>query len=397
MEGLRAGRWIGAVVVAVVALAGCGDPDQSSGSGDSVASAADADEVVAAAAAEVLGDGPFRSRTTGGTPFIAELDSIYEQSGDDVVDIAVSDGTGSATVISGNTAYEWDATSQGWTETPLEMFDPLLGPGFLFGLALIGLFDVPDSPEGEFGAELESGMPPVATGWTEVDGAADGMRRFERALPSALFADQVDSAEGVPVERLEEAAITGEFYRSAEVISSVEVDSDGNLASNSLRVVFDGSPDYPDCAPMARHVGTTEMVTEFSDVGADFTITVPDPAQLVAEFPLLGETPDFSDVDDELIDGGFRNEAGERDLSGCPTPDEQPPASSPGSPVTSVESCQIEGLTIRTAVLAHQADSGQLPESLDDLDEWLLDPPSDEWTYEVSGDDFELDGPCDLP
>ena len=316
MEGLRAGRWIGAVVVAVVALAGCGDPDQSSGSGDSVASAADADEVVAAAAAEVLGDGPFRSRTTGGTPFIAEL---------------------------------------------------------------------------------ESGMPPVATGWTEVDGAADGMRRFERALPSALFADQVDSAEGVPVERLEEAAITGEFYRSAEVISSVEVDSDGNLASNSLRVVFDGSPDYPDCAPMARHVGTTEMVTEFSDVGADFTITVPDPAQLVAEFPLLGETPDFSDVDDELIDGGFRNEAGERDLSGCPTPDEQPPASSPGSPVTSVESCQIEGLTIRTAVLAHQADSGQLPASLDDLDEWLLDPPSDEWTYEVSGDDFELDGPCDLP
>lgn len=71
---------------------------------------------------------------------------------------------------------------------------------------------------------------------------------------------------------------------------------------------------------MAQHVGTTEMVTEFSDVGTDFTITVPDPAQLVADFPLLAETPDFSDLDTDLIDGAFRNEDGERDLSGCPAP-----------------------------------------------------------------------------
>jgi hypothetical protein len=321
MEGNRASRWFGAVVVAVVALAGCGDPDQATESGNSVASTGDADEVVAAAAAQVLGDGPFRSRAAGQIPFLAELESVYAQSGDDVADITISGGTGSATVISGDTAYEWDTTSQEWRETPLESFDPLIGPGFLFGLTLIGLFDSSASSQGELGqAETESGMPPVATGWREVDGAADGTRRFERTLPSTLFAGQVEATDDVPVERLEEAAITDEFYRSAEVISSVEIDMDGNLIRNSLRVEFDGSADYPDCAPMARHVGTTEMVTEFSDVGTDFAITVPDPAQLVADFPLLAEIPDFSDFDTELIDGAFLNDAGERDLSGCPTP-----------------------------------------------------------------------------
>jgi hypothetical protein len=48
-------------------------------------------------------------------------------------------------------------------------------------------------------------------------------------------------------------------------------------------------------------------------------------------------------------------------------------------------------------VLAYLADTGQLPAQLNDLTEWLVDPPSDEWSYEVSGDDFQLDGPCDLP
>lgn len=322
MEGVRASRRFGVVVVAVMAVAGCGDPEESSGSGDSLPSDMDADELVASAAAEVLGDGPFRSRTRGATPFVGELDSIYEQSGENLVDITIADGSGSATVISGDTAYEWDATSQGWSETPVESFDPLLGTGFLFGLSLIGLFDVPDSPEGEFdGSEWESGMPPVATGWTEVDTAPDGTRRFERQLPPALFASRVDAADGVPVERLEEAAITNEFYRSAEAITSVDIDSDGNLTSNSIRVVFDGSADYPDCAPMARHIGTTEMVTEFSDVGDDFTITVPDPAQLVADFPLFGDKRNPLDFDDEDFDRDFRNEAGERDLSGCPTPE----------------------------------------------------------------------------
>lgn len=321
MKGIMAGRWFGAVVVAVVALAGCGDPEQSAESGDSVVSTGDADEVVAAAAARVLGDGPFRSRAAGQIPFLADLEAVYEQSGDDVADITISDGTGSATVISGDTAYEWDTTSQGWRETPLESFDPLLGPGFLFGLTLIGLFDSSASTQGEFdGAEAVSGMPPVATGWTEVDGSGDGTRRFERTLPPALFADQFEATEDVPAERLESAAIMGEFYRSAEVISSVEIDPDGNLVRNSLRVEFDGSAGYPDCAPMAQHVGTTEMVTEFSDVGTNFAITVPDPAQLVADFPLLAETPDFSEIETDLIDGAFRNEDGERDLSGCPAP-----------------------------------------------------------------------------
>jgi hypothetical protein len=71
---------------------------------------------------------------------------------------------------------------------------------------------------------------------------------------------------------------------------------------------------------MARLVGTTEMVVEFSDVGTDFTITAPDPAKLVADFPLLAEPPDFSDLDTDPVDDAFLNEAGERDLSGCPTP-----------------------------------------------------------------------------
>lgn len=321
MEGIRVGRWFGVVVVAAVALAGCGDPDQSTESSDSVVSTGNADEVVAAAAAEVLGDGPFRSRAAGQIPFLADLEAVYEQSGDDVADITISDGTGSATVIAGDTAYEWDTTSQGWRETPLESFDPLIGPGFLFGLTLIGLFDSSASTQGEFdAAEAGSGMPPVATGWTEADGSGDGTRRFERTLPSALFADQFEATEDVPVERLEEAAITSEFYRSAEVISSVEIDPDGNLARNSLRVEFDGSADYPDCAPMARHVGTTEMITKFSDVGTNFIITVPGPVQLVADFPLLAETPDYSDFDTEVIDGAFLDDAGERDLSGCPAP-----------------------------------------------------------------------------
>jgi hypothetical protein len=317
----RAGRLFGAAVVAAVALGGCGDPDQSTESGESVTATGDADEVVAAAVGDVLGDGSFRSRTTGQVPFLSDLESVVEQSGDDALDITISDGIGSAMVISGDTAYEWDAMGQGWRETPIESFDPLIGPGFSLGFALVGLFDSSDSSEGEFGgAEPESVMPPVAAGWTEVEDSADGTRRFERTLPSTLFADQVESAEDVPVERLEEAAITGEFYRSAEVISSVEIDAGGHLTSNSLRVVFDGSADYPDCAPMERHVGRTEMVTEFSDVGIDFTITVPDPAQLVADFPSLAETPDFTDLDTELIDGAFRNDAGERDLAGCPTP-----------------------------------------------------------------------------
>lgn len=315
------GRWFGVVVVAVVALAGCGDPDQLTESSDSGASTGDADEVVAAAAARVLGDDPFRSGTAGQIPFLADLETVYEQSGDDVVDITISDGTGSATVIAGDTAYEWDTTSQEWRDTPLDSFDPLIGPGFLFGLTLFGLFDSSASTQGEFdGAEAATGMPPVATGWTEVDRGAEGTRRFERTLPSTSITDQFEATEDVPVERLEEAAITSEFYRSAEVISTVEIDPEGNLVRNSLRVEFDGSTDYPNCAPMAQYVGTTELVTEFSDVGTNFTITVPDPAQLVDDFPLLAETPDYSDFDTEVIDRAFLTDAGERDFSECPAP-----------------------------------------------------------------------------
>lgn len=325
MKGIGAGRWFGAVVVAATVLAGCGDPDESTESGDSVAATGDADRVVVAAVEEVLGDGPFRSLTTGQIPFLPDLEFVYEQSGDDVVDITISDGSGSATVISGDTAYEWDATSQAWRETPLESFDPLLGAGFLLGLSLKGLFEVPAAPLDEF-EEFEEfeefdefgDVLPVATGWTEVDRGADGARHFERKMPSTAFLGQPGRGGDVPVERLEEDAITGEFYRSAEVTSSVEIGPDGNLARNRVRAVFDGSADYPDCAPLERLVGTTEMVVEFSDVGTDFAITVSDPAELVAEFPQLAEAPNPSERDTDPIDSAFRNESGERDLSGCP-------------------------------------------------------------------------------
>ena len=310
-----------ALVVVATALLGCGDPEEAAGSGET--SAGDADAVVAAAVEDVLSDGPFRSRTTGQLPFVSEMDAVYEQSGDDVVDISISDGVGSATVIAGGIAYEWDAASQSWTETPLDSFDPLLGPGFLYGLSLLGLLDAFDGPSTGGGSD-EAGwapeLPPVATGWTEVDRGADGTRRFERTLPPTLFAEQSGSSEGVPVERLEEDAIINEFFRSAEVTSSVELDRDDNLVRNVVRVVFDGSEDYPSCAPLDRRVGTTEMVVEFNDVATEFTIAVPDPAELVADFPLLAEPPDYSELDTAPIDGAFRDESGERDLSGCPGP-----------------------------------------------------------------------------
>lgn len=72
MEGIGAGRWFGVVVVAAAVLVGCGDPDQSTESGDSVPGTGDADEVVVAAVEQVLGDGPFRSRSTGQLPFLSD-------------------------------------------------------------------------------------------------------------------------------------------------------------------------------------------------------------------------------------------------------------------------------------------------------------------------------------
>lgn len=303
--------WVAAIVV-VLTLASCGDASDTSAAGDSTATSGDADEVVAAAVEELFGDTSFRSRTVGKIPFLADLDAVYEQSGDEVVDITSSDGTSSATVISGGTAYDWNASSQSWNETPLTAYDPLLSPGFMFVLSLVGLFDTSDASE-----DLEE-MPPVVTGWVEVDGE-EGTRRFERTLPSSWMSDPDPYADDAPVERLEESAIVEEFYRAATTTSTVDVDSDGHLVRHRLVVVFDGAEEYPGCLPFQRFVGTSELVVEFSDVGNDFTVTVPTPEDLVAEFPELGEAPDFSESGDP-IDGDFRDDSGARDLSGCPTP-----------------------------------------------------------------------------
>ncbi len=302
----------------VLALAGCGDPADTPAAGDPAAASGDADEVVAAAVEELFGDTPFRSRTVGTIPFLGQLDAVYEQSGDEVVDITSSDGSSSATVIAGGTAYDWDASSQSWDETPLEAYDPLLGPGFMFGLSLVGLLDSSGSSDTSGSSGDLRTTPAVATGWTEIDGA-DGTRRFERALSSSWMAGEETYADDAPVERHEESAIIDEFYRAATTTATVDIDRDGHLVRHRLVVAFEGAQEYPECPPFENFVGTSELVVEFTDVGADFTVTVPRPEDLVAEFPELGEAPDFSESGDP-VDDDFRDDSGARDFSGCPTP-----------------------------------------------------------------------------
>jgi len=307
-------RRAGLLALAIMTLVGCSDSTDVEAEGV-VAGGADTDALVAAAVNGVLGDEPFRSRISGEIPFAGGgLGGIYEQSGGDLLDISSSGSYGSATAIVGDLAYEWNSTDQSWMETPLDAFDPLLSPGFGFTLAMAGVFDVTDD---EFAA---GDVPEVATGWTEVDGAADGLRRFERNLPSSMFIGTAVSAEDAPVERLEESAIMDEFYRLATPTAIVELDRDGNLASYTVRTDFGGSPSFPDCGPLTKVTGTMEQVVEFSDVGTDFIISVPDPAELVAEYPLLGDQPVISDESLDSFDDAFTNEAGERDLAGCPTP-----------------------------------------------------------------------------
>jgi len=305
-------RFAEVVVVAMLALAGCSDSSEVEAGGQAEEGA---DATVVAAVDRVLGDEPFRSRTSGEIPFSGGgLDGIYEQSGGDLLDISSSGSNGSATAIVGETAYEWSSFDQSWTETPLDSFDPLLYPGFGFTLAMSGVFDISDE-------EFEVGdVPQVATGWTEVDGATDGLRRFERVLPSDMFIGTAGEADDAPVERLEENAIMEEFYKHAAPTAVVELDRGGNLVRYLVRTDFDGSPSFPGCGPLVKVTGTVEQVVEFSDVGVEFTIEVPDPAGLVAEYPLLGERPDVLDESLDTFDDAFTNAAGERDLTGCPTP-----------------------------------------------------------------------------
>ena len=307
-----------AALLAVTVTAACSsDTKIEAGPTTAPADTSEADELVASAVDAVLSDdGSFRSRITGGVPFVGEMTATFEHVGEDILEISDSAGLATATVLVGDTAHEWDTSTRSWRETPLNSYDPLMGPGTTFWLALIGLFEAPDDLDAMDSADALE----VATGWTEVDGAGGG-RRFERDLPTELMAGSEGPGDDAPVERHEEAAVLDEFYRHSTATSIVELDADGAIARYVLRFVFDGSPDFPDCAPLAKHVGTTEQVVEFSDVGADFTIEVPEPSELIAQYPSLGEATDVL-AEDYLdgIDGDFLYYDGERDLTGCPTP-----------------------------------------------------------------------------
>ncbi|CAN5519701.1 hypothetical protein BH10ACT3_BH10ACT3_15750 [soil metagenome] len=305
-------RRAGAVVVAALALAGCGNSDEIH-AGEASVSGGDADEVIAAAVNAVLGDESFRSRTSGGVPFFDGLGGVFEQSNGDLVEISDSDSLASATIIAGDAAYEWNGFDQSWKETPMESYDPLMGPGISLVLVLATAFDTSDHE----GSDDDLG---VATGWTEVEGQPAGARRFERVVPPQTFLGGDEWSDDVPVERLEERAVLEAFYDGAELTAVVDIDADGNLARYVVRSEFDGAVEFPECGALNKAVGSLEQVTEFRDVGTEFTITVPAPAELIAEFPRLGEQPDMSrDDSGDLYDDEFANEAGERDLSGCPT------------------------------------------------------------------------------
>jgi hypothetical protein len=388
-------------MVALLMLAGCGDPvgqqlEAQPGSGK--ASGAAVDEFVASAVKEVLGDGDgsFRSRTTGEIPFSPGHQGVFEQSGRDVLEIQDFGSTASATAVVDDTAYEWDRTSRTWLETPTESFDPLIYPGFSYQLALIGLLEVPDR-EGSDPADSFDDMFRVAIGWTETASPAEELRRFELTMAPDPFIGPEVRFDDTPAHRIEEEAVTGTFYREAKITAILDIDPDGHLVRHVLRFVFDPDDGYADCAPLNRVAGTTEMVIEFSDVGADFSIEVPEPEALMERYPSLGEPLEVSGSGlDELFGDAFTNDAGERDLSGCPTTTEVADSTTGSTPTTSVESCQVEGVTIRTAVFAYQTQHGELPAALDDLSA-LLEVPSAEWIYETDGDEFELRGPCDLP
>lgn len=313
-------RLAGIVAATLLVLAGCGDPEGADSSSGLDAPSGTADEVVAAAVEGLIGAESFRSRTTGELPFQSTMDAAYEQSGDDVLDISVLGTTGSATVVVDDVAHEWDGSEQSWRTTPVDAFDPLLGPGFIFGMSLLGLFDYREQidSDGEV-PEVDDGWPSAATGWTEIDGAGGGNRRFERVLAAEEFLGG-EVYDDTPVERLEENAVTEAFSRLARITSTVEVDRNGRISANRIRFDFDGDLEHPECLPLTRVVGSTEMVVEFTDVDGDVEVRVPTPAELVAEFPELSEAPDYSDDDLDGVDEAFRGPDGTRDLSGCPTP-----------------------------------------------------------------------------
>lgn len=274
----------------------------------------DADALVATAFEAVLGDGPFRSRVSGSIPFfLDESTTVYEQSGGESLAIGVRDSFTLATAMVDEVVHEWNPYDGSWRQTPLDEYDPFPGPEAAFGNALTFFLDFSgDAPDPEDPSDWE---PVTATGWTEVESGPDGLRRFERPVDPAFFesseaAEDAEDAEDVPDHWVQRRAVENEFFRQATGTLVVELDADLDLARAVVRFEYGGSPEHPDCEPLAEVVGTTEQVVEFSDIGADFTITVPEPAEMLAEYPT---------ADDELDVDELTGEPLEQDLTGCPT------------------------------------------------------------------------------
>ena len=311
-------RPVAAVAAAVLALVSCGDSADSTSARSHPAG--DADAVVTAALRAVLGDGSFRSRTTGQIRFVAQVEGIHEQSGGDsidVVDIRMATASRSASGVSGGVAHVWSAATLSWVESsPVELSPRGASAGYLLGLTTVLSLDDTDTAESTSSDDL----PVVATGWTEITGATDPGRRFQRTVSSKSFVGNGPGAADVPLKTREESAVSNEYVRLAARTSTVELDGHGRIARYTFESTFDGAPNYPACAPLTRAIGTTKQVVEFSDVGTDFTISVPTPEELVGRFPSLAEPPDPSSDAPNYLDRAFTNDAGERDLSGCPTP-----------------------------------------------------------------------------
>ena len=305
-----------AAAVAVLALAGCSD-----GGGDDVTSEPDAAEIegvtgeevdaeVAAVLGPMLEDRPFRGRATGQMPFIGAMDEVFEQSGEDFLSVSNFGGYESATAVIGDTVHEWDRDTRTWGTSSIDQYDPLMSPATGFFMAMTGLFD------------LGSPTPVVATGWTEITGDDETVRRFERELdPDAIIGDTSRSADA-PAERFAEDAVVERFFRDATSTVTLEIDEAARRILYTVRHDYDLPDALSDCAPLAELDGTTEVQVEFVEVGDDVVITVPDDATMAELFPVPeGWTPSAGPAAslDDLMDD---SDDVDMDLSGCPTGDE---------------------------------------------------------------------------
>ena len=313
---MPARRWIPAPLVALVVLLALGavacsdETEVATAPTTAPDDTSDADALVATAFEAVLGDGPFRSRVSGSIPFLGtDTTTVYEQSGGETLAIDVREAFTLAVAMVDEVVHEWDPYGGTWRATPLDEYDPFPGPETSFGMALMFFYDL----AGEVPETVDPSaawQPEILAGWTEVDGGPDGVRRFERPLDAKLFTDPGTSedADDVPGHWAQRRAVEDEYFRHAATTLVVELDADLALSRLVVRFEYDGSPDHPECEPLAEVVGTTEQIVEFSDIGADFTITVPEPAEMLAEYPTSDDALDVDELTGLL----------EQDLTGCP-------------------------------------------------------------------------------